>query len=282
MTRLVCVLCLILLYTAHGRAADEKPNAEKQLLNAIAKGDLPKVERIAAGLDLSKVSNLSLHVLSSPNADVVDFLREQEGLDISDLQILAIRGDAKAIKQFAESSDKAMRRSELRRGHMGLWSYTPLMLALRNGRTAAARALIEAGANVSEWSVQTLTPLAVAAERGHLEIVKDLLRAGAEIDANPNAYTALMRACIGGHPKVTELLLKSGADPNLKHDDGQTALHFAAKRGSAECIKLLLERGADVNAIACEKATPLYYAEFYKHKAAIEALRQAMDKPSKK
>ncbi len=273
------ILCLTLLCTQN-LAADR--DAEKQLLHAIAKGDLPDVERVAAGLDLSKVTNLYFRVLESPNADVVDFLRDQEGLEISDLQVWAIRGDAKSIKRFASSHNKIERAGELQKGNWGLSSYTPLMLASRYGRTAAARALIEAGANVNEQTFYSLTPLARAAEGGHLEVVKDLLKAGAKVDANPDAYTALMRACIGGRPKVTEALLKVGADPNAKHDDGQTPLHFAAKNGDVESIKLLLARGADPNALAYKKDTPLNYAEIYEHKEAAKVLRQAMAKSPKK
>jgi len=280
--RMACVLSSILLCCTQLDAADQGPDAEDQFLKAIAEGDLGEVEKIATRIDLSEVTNLYFNALGSPNADVVDFLQEQEDLGISDLQILAIRGDAKAIKQFAESSDKAALKHELRRGSTGLWSYSPLMLALRNGRTAAARTLIEVGADVNERAFKHGTPLELAAEGGHLEIVKDLLKAGARINTTTDDYTALMRACIGGHPKVTKFLLKSGADVNLKRHDGQTAMHFAAKSGSAECIKLLLDRGADPNALASKKRTALYFAELYEHKAAIKVLRQAMEKSKKK
>ncbi len=97
----------------------------------------------------------------------------------------------------------------------------------------------------------------------------------------PDAYTGLMMACFGGHPKVTEVLLKAGADPNRERD-GKTALHFAAQRGDVESIKLLLAAGADPNALASKTRTPLYYAEELKHKEAAKVLRQAMAKSSKK
>ncbi len=255
----VGILCLTLC--TQSRAADQKPDAENKLLHAIAKGDLAEVERLAAGLDLGKVKNLYSRVLESPNADVVDFVAEQQGWRFTDLQIWAIRGDAKSIERFANSHNKIERAGELRKGHMGLWSETPLILASRYGRTAAVRALAKAGADVNEWSLNTPIPLSIAAERGHKATVEELLKAGARVDMPSDAYTALMWACIGGRPKVTEALLKAGADPNAKHDDGQTPLHFAAKSGCAECSKLLLAGGANPNALAYKKHTPLYYAE---------------------
>lgn len=76
-SRGICVLCLVLLCQSPGRAADADPDVEKQLLKAIAEGDLAEVENLATGLDLSKITNFYYHVLNSPNAEVVDFLRER-------------------------------------------------------------------------------------------------------------------------------------------------------------------------------------------------------------
>ncbi len=178
------ILCLTLLCTQN-LAADR--DAEGQLLVAIRKGDLAEVERLSAGLDLAKIRNLYYTVLESPNADVVDFLREQQSWSISDLQVWAIRGDAKSIKRFADSHNKVELERELRRGKIMFTSYTPLMLASRNGRTAAVRALIEARADVNEWNFRGLTPLANAAERGHKATVEELLKLGAQVDLAPDA-----------------------------------------------------------------------------------------------
>jgi hypothetical protein len=40
--------------------------------------------------------------------------------------------------------------------------------------------------------------------------------------------------------QVTELLLHHGADPNIKNNQGQTALHLAAMYGHEEVVRLLL------------------------------------------
>ena len=41
------------------------------------------------------------------------------------------------------------------------------------------------------------------------------------------------------------MLLKSGAGPNIKTDDGQTPVHVAAKYGNLVTLKLLMEDGGD-------------------------------------
>lgn len=41
------------------------------------------------------------------------------------------------------------------------------------------------------------------------------------------------------------MLLKSGANPNIVTEDGQSPLHVAAKYGNDETLDLLLEDGGD-------------------------------------
>lgn len=155
-----------------------------------------------------------------------------------------------------------------------------LLNAASNGRTQEVRKLISLGANVSQGSIYftahyTLTPLANAAERGHVEIVKLLLDAGSNVTDAPDHYTALMRACIGGQPEATRLLLEAGADPNQRRQFGESPLHYAAKRGDAECVKLLLKYGADVNALAPGQYTALRFAESNNHQEAVKLLLEA-------
>lgn len=45
--------------------------------------------------------------------------------------------------------------------------------------------------------------------------------------------------------ECAQMLLKSGAQPNVKQTDGQTPLHIAARVGNADMIRLMLKEGAD-------------------------------------
>lgn len=77
------------------------------------------------------------------------------------------------------------------------------------------------------------------------ETVAWLLKSG----ANPNAVleheTALMKAVT--QPLTLEVLLKSGAEPNVETPYGKTALFYAIQWNNFDSVKLLVEHGADVN-----------------------------------
>ena len=61
---------------------------------------------------------------------------------------------------------------------------------------------------------------------GNLEAVKHLMANGADPNLRNNkGQNALHRASAGGQLEVVEHLMANGADPNLKNDDGETALH---------------------------------------------------------
>lgn len=272
---LICCMGLLVSIACADDAAPT-PTAAERFLDAIGRGDLALVRELAATVTKKQVPNLLYQAPGSPNPEVVEFLRRSYELRINDLQIAAIRGDRMVIRRLLAQLDERAKKSALSNGCIhGLLSHSPLALAVRKGHTDAVRELISAGAEVNEYCIYTLTPLANAAERGHTETVKLLLQHGAKVDAAPDAYTALMRACIGGQCEAAKLLLDAGADSNAKHDDGQRPLHFAAKSGSADCVDLLLKHGADASAVAYERDTALTCAERYNHKDVVQILRDA-------
>jgi len=121
---------------------------------------------------------------------------------------------------------------------------TPLHHAVASGRRWAAKALVEAGAEVDEdlAAALRLTPLHLAALRGDAAEVERLLNSGAD----PNVRdvfgrTPLHYAAARNHKAVAELLLSRGADPNA--EDGETPLDLAAKWCAAETGALLAAYG---------------------------------------
>jgi ankyrin repeat protein len=281
---LLALVCGLILpgRSAHADENDEIERAaqvEHQLLERITRADLKEVQGIAKTTDLRRLTNLYFSVLANPHADVVRWVRDRAGLSINDLQIAAIEGNVEAIDQaLAGLDEKALKKSLRESSGPAFSSESALTLAVRNGRTEAVRKLIAVGANVNEWTRYTLTPLAVAAERGHIEVMKLLLDAGAKVNANPDGYTPLMRACCGKQPEAAKILLAAGADPNLQRHDGQRALHLAAKNDCAKCAELLLAHGADPAALAYKKDTALHYAELYKYEDVAEVLRAKANK----
>ncbi len=66
----------------------------------------------------------------------------------------------------------------------------------------------------------------------------------------------LMMAVQRGNRMVAELLLRYGADPNVRNRLGKTPLHGAVWAGHAEMVELLIAAGADVNARDKRGKTP--------------------------
>lgn len=112
----------------------------------------------------------------------------------------------------------------------------PLQAAAHAGHMAIVKLLLDAGANVNAIDTFGGTALTAAAEIGHNAIVKILLDAGADVnvidetalkvsgkmgssdalDAEWYHGSALQIAASRGNEDLAELLLKAGANPNLK------------------------------------------------------------------
>lgn len=62
-------------------------------------------------------------------------------------------------------------------------------------------------------------------------------------------HTALFVACASNFPRAVEILLKSGANPDVKSNNlnGDTALMICCKEGLIDCARLLLEAGASMD-----------------------------------
>lgn len=59
---------------------------------------------------------------------------------------------------------------------------------------------------------------------------------------------------------MTELLLESGANPNLGNKENQTPLHWSAVSGNARIVSLLLSKGAERDIRDIHGLTPLQFA----------------------
>ena len=160
---------------------------------------------------------------------------------------------------------------------------TPLLVATQSDQVAAAKALIDAGADVNakdhiedspylyagarghqEILQMTLahgadlrstnryggTALIPAAERGHVDTVRTLINAGVDVNhVNRLGWTALMEAIIlsdGGprHQQILQLLIDAKADVNLADKDGVTPLAHARQRGYSAMVRMLTAAGA--------------------------------------
>ena len=112
-----------------------------------------------------------------------------------------------------------------------------LMMAALRGQQAIAEKLIKRGADVNKtgWA-----PLHYAASNGHLALMALLLENSAYIDAeSPNGTTPLMMAAMYGTSEAVKLLIDEGADPQLKNQQGLTALQFAQRGNRPDAAGLI-------------------------------------------
>lgn len=80
------------------------------------------------------------------------------------------------------------------------------------------------------------------------EILKLLIKIGADVNIKNNYNsTALHVASTNRYDKNIKLLLKAGAEINIKDKFGYTPLLLAVRRGNIYNTKLLLKAGADIN-----------------------------------
>lgn len=77
--------------------------------------------------------------------------------------------------------------------------------------------------------------------------------------------TALSWAAIRGDVNSLKVLLKYGADPDIRTSNGNAPLMFAVRAPSPACIAPLLQYGVTVNSQNAQGFSALHYAAYYKN-----------------
>jgi hypothetical protein len=86
----------------------------------------------------------------------------------------------------------------------------------------------------------SFVPLTQAVSSGDANAVNSSLASGADVnERTAGGQTALILATIFGHTHLIPVLLKAGADPQLRDNLGLNALDWAQRRGSAEAFDVL-------------------------------------------
>jgi ankyrin repeat protein len=236
----------------------------------------------AGGADLKATSKVTV-IKPQKNPDDDDFPLDAD---------LILQANLPPGKEAAKAALAGRRASPTVSGGL-----TALLLAARDGNTAAVQALAEAGADVNQASAgDRTTPLVMAVINGHFDTARFLLDRGADPNLVNEDGLAPLYATIdaqwapvaGGpvpnttHEKTNYLalikaLLEHGANPNARlgrklwyrpsfHDQmwigtpGSTAFWRAAQATDLKAMRLLVAKGADPKIPSDEGDTALMLA----------------------
>lgn len=108
-------------------------------------------------------------------------------------------------------------------------------------------------------SIMTLEDdLTTAAATGNTVAVERLLESGAQVNGVNRFGRTALQVMMMGSLSVAQLLLKFGADPNVRDlSTGDTPLHDAARTGFTDTARLLVQFRADPNARDNKNCRPI-------------------------
>ncbi len=181
-----------------------------------------------------------------------------------------------------------------------IYYFPPISFAVAGGHLELTESLIRRGAEVAQYSAQLLVIAASASRRDLVDVLLhggadarvlgsgvfasasdlDLLRYLIGKGLSPHArgisgfppIVYVARGDKGEHPEKILLLLQLGADVNATHENGKTALHYAATAGHLKAVSVLLEHGANAALVDSDGNTALDCARAAKKKDACDLL----------
>lgn len=149
----------------------------------------------------------------------------------------AIDGDGMKIRTLLDAGEKVNARD--------INDVTPLHYACRTGKAEAASVLLERRADISARTSDTQRmPLHAAAEKGSTDVIEILLGARAEVNAiDGRKRTPLHWACCSSREEASAVLLKAGADVDMKSVAGYTPFAMAQDWGTFALSTLIADNG---------------------------------------
>lgn len=154
---------------------------------------------------------------------------------------------------------------------------TPVLWAARWNHLQTARSLIYLGANLQHQNDKGSSPLYWAVRYGFEDMVELLINEGkADVhqERTMGLRSPIVLAATLGYATITEILLKNGANANIKIGGGFTPLHYAAMEGNKETLSVLIRYGAEPDILNDAGDSPLLAAAKSKESAMVDLLAQ--------
>jgi uncharacterized protein len=194
------------------------------------------------------------------------------------LHAAAAKGDAAEVRRLAATGADLNARD----GH----GRTPLMVAAHRRHIDAAKALIDAKADLNLLDVQAYDVITIAAVIDDVEMVKLAIASGGNARAITSPYkgTALIAAAHLGHAEVVSALIAGKAPLDHVNNLGWTALIESIVLGNGgprhiATLEALVKAGANVNLADGQGVRPLTLAKSRGYTRIVEILEKARAKP---
>ena len=262
------------------RKYEDKREAEIVLLRAVQIGNTEAVDALLREYN-GKAETLLLHAVRVGRTRIVELLLKKgadpnakgEGELRQSVLVEAVQSGDEEIAELlleygANTSDAA---SQLALQQAVWWKHTKMVqLLLNKGITPASTK----GKDRTFALVTAMHPLLLAVRQEHAAIVELLLEYSADTDtSDEDNQLALIEAVRWGHPKMVQLLLDKGINPNAKSMDGEEhALLLAVRKGHEKIVQLLLEYGTDPNASDIYSNNALHSAAVLRQHGVVKLL----------
>lgn len=167
------------------------------------------------------------------------------------------RDNIKSLISVAEISERAVLR------------------ACQTNDAESLRILLEHGAGVNYEGFRAsavMRSMYHCCEHGKLDLMTILIEYGADVNEHYGSKSPLMEAAAADQIAAAHLLIKHGADVNIKYQLRMSPLHLAASKGHAGMVAILLAAGAEVNLANSRIASPLTLATENGHSRVVELL----------
>ena len=122
------------------------------------------------------------------------------------------------------------------------WGETPLMLGVRSGSLETVQVLLGSGARLEMTNLRGMDGLMYAAQGGHAHIMMVLLNKGCLVNKVVKS-SALHQAALYGHVTCTQLLLDTGARPDIRDIHGTLPIELATHTDKHMVVECLLDHG---------------------------------------
>lgn len=214
-------------------------------------------------------SPMSLAAINGHRSTIQTLLDHKVAVDVPTLLVLVSFRFCEPLGMLLEARADPNGSFDMRGGRL-----TVLCAACTSGHVPCVKLLLEARAETEMESLMG-TPFVSAAGNGHVEAASLLLDSKASPWAKNkrSADPAFFLACGGGHDPLVSFMLRLRADIHEQHvEKHYTPLHVASQWGRRSTVALLLKEGANLEVRDVEGLTPLHQAAKFGYCEVIEEL----------